>query len=64
MINASRPFVVNEWITTKIDGVEVTGVVEVGVLLLHGLFRTSLNYFSFSVDILFCLFHFMYVLKQ
>ncbi|KAM0901561.1 hypothetical protein ACQ4PT_019905 [Festuca glaucescens] len=28
MINASRPFVVNEWITTKIDGVEVTGVVE------------------------------------
>ncbi|KAM0927730.1 hypothetical protein ACQ4PT_002682 [Festuca glaucescens] len=29
MINASRPFVVNEWITTKIDGVEVTGVVEI-----------------------------------
>jgi hypothetical protein len=64
MINASRPFVVNEWITTKIDGVEVTGVVEVGFLLLHALFQTSLNYFSFSVDMLFCLFHFMYVLKK
>jgi hypothetical protein len=38
MINASRPFVVNEWITTKIDGVDVAGVVEVSVLLLHALF--------------------------
>lgn len=28
MLNASRPFVVNEWISTKIDGVEVIGVVE------------------------------------
>uniref|UniRef100_A0ACD5UJ14 Uncharacterized protein n=2 Tax=Avena sativa TaxID=4498 RepID=A0ACD5UJ14_AVESA len=28
MINASRPFVVNEWIATKIDGVEVIGVIE------------------------------------
>ncbi|XBI12679.1 mechanosensitive ion channel protein 2, chloroplastic isoform X1 [Aegilops tauschii subsp. strangulata] len=28
MINASRPFIVNEWITANIDGVEITGVVE------------------------------------
>lgn len=28
MINATRPFVVNEWINTKIDGVEVSGIVE------------------------------------
>ncbi|GJN37006.1 hypothetical protein PR202_gb25922 [Eleusine coracana subsp. coracana] len=29
MINATRPFVVNEWIKTKIDGVEVSGIVEI-----------------------------------
>ncbi|KAL6867580.1 hypothetical protein ACP4OV_015604 [Aristida adscensionis] len=28
MINATRPFVVNEWINAKIDGVEVSGIVE------------------------------------
>ncbi|XP_048542200.1 mechanosensitive ion channel protein 2, chloroplastic-like isoform X2 [Triticum urartu] len=28
MINASRPFIVNEWITANIDGVEIAGVVE------------------------------------
>ncbi|KAJ1296607.1 hypothetical protein BS78_01G314800 [Paspalum vaginatum] len=28
MINATRPFVVNEWIDAKIDGVEVSGTVE------------------------------------
>ncbi|XP_028777710.1 mechanosensitive ion channel protein 2, chloroplastic isoform X2 [Neltuma alba] len=28
MIHATRPFVVNEWIKTKIDGYEVSGVVE------------------------------------
>ncbi|CAM0955131.1 unnamed protein product [Alopecurus aequalis] len=28
MINATRPFVVNEWINAKIDGVEVSGNVE------------------------------------
>ncbi|KAK3150115.1 hypothetical protein QOZ80_3AG0228620 [Eleusine coracana subsp. coracana] len=28
MINATRPFVVNEWIKAKIDGVEVSGIVE------------------------------------
>lgn len=44
MINASRPFIVNEWITANIDGVEITGVVEVDVFL---------NYFSFTVDMLF-----------
>lgn len=55
MINASRPFVVNEWITATIDGVEISGVVEVSVFF---------NYFSFTVDMLFCLFHFMYVFKQ
>ncbi|GJN12761.1 hypothetical protein PR202_ga31068 [Eleusine coracana subsp. coracana] len=29
MINATRPFVVNEWIKAKIDGVEVSGIVEI-----------------------------------
>lgn len=29
MIHATRPFVVNEWIQTKIDGYEVSGTVEV-----------------------------------
>ncbi|XP_066377801.1 mechanosensitive ion channel protein 2, chloroplastic-like isoform X2 [Miscanthus floridulus] len=28
MINATRPFVVNEWIDAKIDGVDVSGIVE------------------------------------
>ncbi|KAK4276888.1 hypothetical protein QN277_014986 [Acacia crassicarpa] len=28
MIHATRPFVVNEWIKTKIDGYEVSGIVE------------------------------------
>jgi len=28
MINATRPFVVNEWINAKIDGVEISGIVE------------------------------------
>ncbi|CAM0873266.1 unnamed protein product [Alopecurus aequalis] len=28
MINATRPFVVNEWINAKIDGVDVSGIVE------------------------------------
>uniref|UniRef100_A0A453JHG8 MscS family inner membrane protein ynaI n=1 Tax=Aegilops tauschii subsp. strangulata TaxID=200361 RepID=A0A453JHG8_AEGTS len=28
MINATRPFVVSEWINAKIDGVEVSGIVE------------------------------------
>ncbi|XP_062211633.1 mechanosensitive ion channel protein 2, chloroplastic isoform X2 [Phragmites australis] len=28
MINATRPFVVNEWINAKIDGVEFSGIVE------------------------------------
>ena len=29
MIHATRPFVVNEWIQTKIEGYEVSGTVEV-----------------------------------
>lgn len=29
MIHATRPFVLNEWIQTKIDGYEVSGTVEV-----------------------------------
>lgn len=32
MINATRPFVVSEWINAKIDGVEVSGIVEVSIL--------------------------------
>jgi hypothetical protein len=28
MIHATRPFVVNEWIQTKIEGYEVSGTVE------------------------------------
>ena len=33
MIHATRPFVVNEWIQTKIQGYEVSGTVEVCVNL-------------------------------
>ena len=29
MIHATRPFVLNEWIQTKIEGYEVSGTVEV-----------------------------------
>ena len=29
MIHATRPFVVNDWIQTKIEGYEVSGTVEV-----------------------------------
>ena len=32
MIHATRPFVVNEWIQTKIEGYEVSGTVEVCIL--------------------------------
>lgn len=31
MIHATRPFVVNEWIQTKIEGYEVSGTVEVSI---------------------------------
>lgn len=33
MIHATRPFVVNEWIQTKIEGYEVSGTVEVCLYL-------------------------------
>lgn len=33
MIHATRPFVVNEWIQTKIEGYEVSGTVEVCIYL-------------------------------
>lgn len=36
MINATRPFVVNEWIDVKIDGVDVSGIVEVCLNLTFG----------------------------
>lgn len=36
MINATRPFVVNEWIDAKIDGVDVSGIVEVCLNLTLG----------------------------
>lgn len=32
MIHATRPFVLNEWIQTKIEGYEVSGTVEVCIL--------------------------------
>ena len=35
MIHATRPFVLNEWIQTKIDGYEVSGTVEVGSFNSH-----------------------------
>jgi hypothetical protein len=34
MIHATRPFVVNEWIQTKIEGYEVSGTVEVCIKFL------------------------------
>lgn len=33
MIHATRPFVVHEWIQTKIEGYEVSGTVEVCIFL-------------------------------
>ena len=33
MIHATRPFVLNEWIQTKIEGYEVSGTVEVGIII-------------------------------
>ncbi|XP_058069326.1 mechanosensitive ion channel protein 2, chloroplastic-like isoform X3 [Magnolia sinica] len=33
MIHATRPFIVNEWIQTKIEGYEVSGTVEEAILL-------------------------------
>lgn len=35
MIHATRPFVVNEWIKTKIEGYEVSGSVEVGIVIVR-----------------------------
>lgn len=34
MIHATRPFVVNEWIQTTIEGYEVSGCVEVSIEIL------------------------------
>lgn len=36
MIHATRPFVVNEWIQTRIEGYEVSGTVEVCIYCLDG----------------------------
>jgi small-conductance mechanosensitive channel len=49
MINATRPFVVNEWINAKIDGVDVSGIVEVSIGMLY----LKLNYLS-TVAEFFC----------
>lgn len=35
MIHATRPFVVNEWIQTTIEGYEVSGCVEVSIEILE-----------------------------
>jgi len=58
MINATRPFVVNEWIDAKIDGVDVSGIVEhVGLwspTLIRGVDREAIyipNH-KFTVSIL------------
>jgi small-conductance mechanosensitive channel len=56
MINATRPFVVNEWINTKIDGVEVSGIVEVSTL--HALFTFS-SFIWHKCIMLFGLLHLM-----
>lgn len=32
MIHATQPFIVNEWVQTKIEGYEVSGTVEVGIV--------------------------------
>lgn len=37
MIHATRPFIVNEWIQTKIEGYEVSGTVEVCRVVLVGI---------------------------
>jgi hypothetical protein len=41
MINATRPFVVNEWINAKIDGVEFSGIVEVSFIMPYFVFQLS-----------------------
>jgi hypothetical protein len=53
MINATRPFIVNEWINAKIDGVDVSGIVEVSIGMLY----LNLNYLSFVADLQFSLSH-------
>jgi len=40
MIHATRPFIVNEWIQTKIEGYEVSGTVEVCISTLEGTFTS------------------------
>jgi len=45
MINATRPFVVNEWINAKIDGVEISGIVEVRIIMPYFRFQLSLVLF-------------------
>ena len=40
MINATRPFVVNEWINAKIDGVEFSGIVEVSIIMPYLSFQS------------------------
>ena len=39
MIHATRPFVLNEWIQTKIEGYEVSGTVEVGIIIFQLTYR-------------------------
>ena len=43
MIHATRPFVLNEWIQTKIEGYEVSGTVEVCINCLFTKFSKKGN---------------------
>lgn len=46
MIHATRPFVLNEWIQTKIEGYEVSGTVEVSIIIFE------LRYFLASMHVI------------
>jgi hypothetical protein len=52
MINATRPFVVNEWINAKIDGVEFSGIVEVSFIMPYFVFQLSVIKEKYLVIIL------------
>ena len=49
MINATRPFVVNEWINAKIDGVDISGIVEVSIGMLYLKLELSIIWCRFAV---------------
>ena len=56
MIHATRPFVLNEWIQTKIEGYEVSGTVEVCPFLLPLIVKQENREYDYDYSE-----HFMYM---